>query len=342
MTTKIIQSQEPKFRCDTCDFNSNNKHNFDIHLNTIKHKNAINDNIDNINKHECKCGKVYTNRQNLSRHRKSCNGEKTPLSNQPESPAASTHVIFDTSLVIGLIQQNQEFKALLFEQSKQVMEHVIELQANQSKQVIELQTKQSEMFMDFKKENSELINKLIEREPNNTVNNTTNNNQKFNLNLFLNETCKDAMNMEEFLAGLHFTFEDLMKFGDNGFVNGMSEFLIKELSRLDITKRPIHCTDIRRDVIHLKDNDVWIRDTGQVQLTAAIKRAEYKSVVALNKWRNETPDANINNSPNNLLRDKIYMQTLLGDDDTRAKIIRRLNQAMYLDRSRSSFTEGVC
>ena len=339
MTTEIIHSKEPKYRCETCDFNSNNKHNFDIHLNTTKHKNAINDNIATNKKYECNCGKVYTNRQNLSRHRKSCSGVNPLLSNPPESPApsaASPLVVFDTSLVIGIIQQNQEFKTLLFEQSKQVMEQVMELQATQTKQVmdqvVELQTKQSEMIMEFKKENSELINKLIEREPCSTVNNT-NNNQKFNLNFFLNETCKDAMNMEEFLAGLQFTFEDLMKFGDYGFVDGMSQFLIKELAKLDVTKRPIHCTDVRRDVIHLKDNNVWKKDTGQVQLAAAIKRAEFKSVVALRKWCDENPDSYINNSPNNLLRDKIYMQTLLGDDDTRNKVIKLLNKAMYIDRS---------
>jgi len=327
-----------KFHCDTCDFNSNNKHNFDIHLTTAKHKMATsNKNRKNgsKNKYDCDCGKKYNSRQSLYRHKKSCNSKHpvstdnvSPLSEQPDVVIRPTLPVIDTAVILDVIRENQEFKTMLYEQSK----HAMEMQEKQSKQLAEMQEKQSEILLEFKKENSELINKLIEREPCSTVNNT-NNNQKFNLNFFLNETCKDAMNMEEFLAGLQFTFEDLMKFGDYGFVDGMSQFLIKELAKLDVTKRPIHCTDVRRDVIHLKDNNVWKKDTGQVQLAAAIKRAEFKSVVALRKWCDENPDSYINNSPNNLLRDKIYMQTLLGDDDTRNKVIKLLNKAMYLDRS---------
>ena len=325
---------ESKFHCETCHFNSNNKHNFDVHLNTKKHKNTIDVNTGNKNKYECKCGKVYSSRQSLSRHRKSCSGKRQLLSNPSESSAV--HATADASLVIGIIQQNQEFKTLLFEQSKQVMEQVRELQAVHSKHLmerfVELKTKHSEMITEFKKETSELTNKLIEKEPCSTVNNT-NNNQKFNLNFFLNETCKDALNMEDFLAGLQFTFEDLMKFGDYGFVDGMSQFLIKELAKLDVTKRPIHCTDVRRSVIHLKDTNVWKKKTGHVMLTAAIKMVENKSIEALRKWCDENSDTYANSSQNNSLHDKIYMQTLLGDDDTRNKVIKLLNKAMYLDRS---------
>jgi hypothetical protein len=339
-----------EYFCDICDYKTAVKSNFTKHCLTAKHvklsdlTNAYKNVSESATQeYNCKtCNKVYKSRMGLWQHAKRCTTptvEQPPLAHQPDVVIRPSLPVIDTAVILDVIRENQEFKTMLYEQSKNAMEmqekqskQLAEIQEKQSKQLAEMQEKQSEILLEFKKENSELINKLIEREPCSTVNNT-NNNQKFNLNFFLNETCKDAMNMEEFLAGLQFTFEDLMKFGDYGFVDGMSQFLIKELAKLDVTKRPIHCTDVRRDVIHLKDNNVWKKDTGQVQLAAAIKRAEFKSVVALRKWCDENPDSYINNSPNNLLRDKIYMQTLLGDDDTRNKVIKLLNKAMYLDRS---------
>jgi hypothetical protein len=316
-----------EYFCDICDYKTAVKSNFTKHCLTAKHvKLSELTNADNnvsesaTQEYNCKtCNKAYKSRMGLWQHAKRCTQPMVQPPPLPQQQAVVIHPfaqVIDVSMLMNVFREHNELKNLLYEQSKHATE---------------MQEKQSEILMEFKKESNELFNKLIEREPTVNNNNTTNNNQKFNLNVFLNETCKDAMNMEDFLANLQFTFEDLVKFGDHGFVDGMAQFLIKELSKLDVTKRPIHCTDIRRDVIHLKDNNVWKKDTGQ-QLAAAIKRVEFKSVVALNKWRVETPDANINNSPNNLLRDKIYMQTLLGDDDTRSKVIKLLNKAFYLNR----------
>jgi len=326
-------SLKTEYSCDECHFKTGNKTKYDRHCLTAKHLDLLNSDTKKDSKDELvcsNCDKVYKSRMGLWQHAKKCTPPTVQPPPLPEQQAVVIHPfaqVIDVSMLMNVFRENSEIKTILCEQSK----HAMEIQEKQSMQIAELQEKQSAILMEFKKESNELFNKLIEREPTVNNNNTTNNNQKFNLNVFLNETCKDAMNMEDFLANLQFTFEDLVKFGDHGFVDGMAQFLIKELSKLDVTKRPIHCTDIRRDVIHLKDNNVWKKDTGQ-QLAAAIKRVEFKSVVALNKWRVETPDANINNSPNNLLRDKIYMQTLLGDDDTRSKVIKLLNKAFYLNR----------
>ena len=149
----------------------------------------------------------------------------------------------------------------------------------------------------------------MEREPGtingNIVNNTTNNNQKFNLNIFLNETCKDAMNIQEFMENLRITFQDLLTIGNEGFVNGLSDIFIKQLQDMDVSKRPIHCTDSKRETIYFKEEDVWNKDDkDKTKLKGIIEKVEYKNVVALRQWCNENPDANVNNTPNNLLRDK--------------------------------------
>ena len=120
------------------------------------------------------------------------------------------------------------------------------------------------LLLEQNKQNNILINKLVEKDNsvtnNTTTNNTTNNNQKFNLNFFLNETCKDAMDIQDFIENIKITFQDLMTIGDAGFVNGVSDIFVKQLRGLEVNKRPIHCTDSKRDTLFLKNKDCWKKD----------------------------------------------------------------------------------
>jgi hypothetical protein len=221
-------------------------------------------------------------------------------------------------MIIDIIKENQEIKNILMEQNKQVIE--------QNKMVLELQ-----------KDNNTLINKLAEREPNinsNNINsnNTVNNNQKFNLNFFLNETCKDAMSIQEFIENIRITFEDLLTIGNDGFVSGVSDIFIRQLRDLEMTKRPIHCTDAKRETIYLKEDGCNKDDKDKTRLKQMIEKIEYKNVAALRDWCNESPDAKVNNTSNNLLKDKIFYQTLQGDDKTRDKIIKNISKEVVVDK----------
>ena len=225
-----------------------------------------------------------------------------------------TNNILDTNIVLELIKQNKELQNLLVQQSN---EH-------------------KTMLVQQSKENSELVNKLIEREPGgNTINsnNTINNNQKFNLNLFLNETCKDAMSIQEFIENIRITFDDLLTIGNSGFVNGVSDIFIKQLRDLEVNKRPIHCTDSKRETIYFKEEDVWNKDDKEkTRLKQMIEKVEYRNVAALRDWCIDNPDAKVNNTPNNLLKDKIYYQTLQGDERTRDKIIKNISKEVTVDK----------
>ena len=149
----------------------------------------------------------------------------------------------------------------------------------------------------------------------------------------VNETCKDAMTIQEFLDGIRITFEDLLLIGNAGFVNGVSDILIKQLRDMDVSKRPIHCTDSKRDTIYLKENAAWNKDDkDKTKLKQILEKIEYRNVVALRDWCNENPDARVNNTPNNLLKDKIYLQTLQGDDKTRDKIIKNISKEVMVDK----------
>jgi hypothetical protein len=304
MVTEKQPKKATEYICKKCNFTTSKKSNFDTHLLTAKHINVTN--VTECNKkssydHKCKgCEKTYKSRMGLWRHIKACSGNST-VSIESEIGSLSNNAIVD------ILKENQEFKALLVEQQK---------------------------------ENKELMNKMIEITQNQLsvqttiINNpVTNNNQKFNLNFFLNETCKDAMNIQDFIDNIRITFEDLNMIGDAGFVNGVSEILVKQLRDIEVEKRPIHCTDSKRETIYLKANNTWEKDDKEnTNLKKVIEKLEYKNVAALHNWCAENPDSKINNTPNNLLRDKIFMQTLQGDERTRDKIIKNISKEVTIDK----------
>jgi len=316
LVTKKVPNEHKKFHCECCDYLTCRESQYIRHCSTAKHKmvTTVTDCHHIVPEssaaHKCEnCNKTYKSRNGLWQHSKKCDAKTI------QQPVVE-NLVMDTTMIMNIFKENQEFKALLFEQSRQVME---------------LQVKQSE-----------LIHKLVDREPGNSTintncNNTTNNNnQKFNLNFFLNETCKDAMNIQEFMENLRITFQDLLKIGNEGFINGVSDIFIKELRDLDVTKRPIHCTDSKRDTIYLKENGEWNKDDKEkTKLKQVIEKVEYKNVAVLQQWCNDTPDSKINNSDNNLLRDKIYLQTLQGDDKTREKIIKNISKEVMVDKEHS-------
>jgi hypothetical protein len=306
MDDEIVSKSIDNFVCNNCKYITQHKSNFVKHCSTAKHiQRTKDDKI--VSDYICSCGKIFKYRQGLHKHKNKCSPDQNKniiVENPP----------IDTSLIIKLIQQNENLQNLLVQQATEYAQ------------------KQSEQVQ----KQSELMNKLIEREPMNNItnnNNTTNNVQKFNLNFFLNETCKDAMTIQEFLDSIRITFEDLLLIGNTGFVNGVSDILIKQLRDLDVSKRPIHCTDSKRDTIYLKENAAWNKDDkDKTKLKQILEKIEYRNVVALRDWCNENPDARVNNTPNNLLKDKIYFQTLQGDDKTRDKIIKNISKEVMVDK----------
>jgi predicted HAD superfamily phosphohydrolase YqeG len=313
MDNIISQKLASEYRCEKCNYCTLRKNDYKNHLLTAKHKKITDDYENNANlvknTYKCDCGKEYKNRHNLSRHKKICITEKIV-----EAEPIPLHNGANMNIIFELIKENQEFKNMLIEQNKQTLE--------------------------LHKENNLLFNKLAEKETsittinNNNNNNTTNNNnQQFNLNFFLNETCKDAMNIQEFIDNIKITFEELLTIGDAGFVNGISDIFVKRLRDLEVNKRPIHCTDSKRETFYLKETDKWNKDDkDNSKLKNAIEKIEYKNVAALQKWCNENPDSKINNSDNNLLRDKIYLQTLQGDGRTREKIVKNISKEVIIDK----------
>ena len=126
---------------------------------------------------------------------------------------------------------------------------------------------------------------------NNNNNTTNNNNQKFNLNFFLNNTCKDAMNMSDFIENMDINFEDIENIGKNGYVTGMTDMILSRIKNLDVIKRPMHCTDLKRETMYIKDNNEWEKDTPDNKklhkMMSIISKRNYSTIP---QWRDEHPE----------------------------------------------------
>lgn len=180
-------------------------------------------------------------------------------------------------------------------------------------------------------------NRDITNITNNTYNTTTHNNQKFNLNFFLNTTCKDALNMTEFIENIEIDFKDIENIGRKGYVEGMTNMILARIRDLDITKRPLHCTDLKRETMYIKDNNQWEKDTPtNSKLHNMISIVAKQNYQTLPLWRQKHPDCFDGNHPQySFCLD--MMRNILGDvgeEQIRLdnKIIKNLSRHILVDK----------
>jgi hypothetical protein len=175
--------------------------------------------------------------------------------------------VVDNNLIFEVIGQNKEFQEKIIADNQDFKEQIIKQQS----QLIELASKPG------------TVNN------NNTTNTTTN--TRVNINVFLNDTCKNAINVSDFYKSINITVEDLENTGKHGYVAGITTILTRELSELDITKRPIHCSDVKRKTIYIKDNDVWEKDNEKnTKMKKVIDKVSNKSLDKINDWAQEHPN----------------------------------------------------
>jgi len=149
----------------------------------------------------------------------------------------------------------------------------------------------SELIVEIIKQNGQLQNQIIElcKKVGNNNNINSNNKTKFNLNFFLNETCKDAMNITDFVSSIKLQLTDLENVGKNGYVNGISNIIVKNLNALEINKRPVHCSDLKREIMYVKDENKWEKEKEKEKLSKAINKVSYKNVLQISTWQKEHP-----------------------------------------------------
>lgn len=167
----------------------------------------------------------------------------------------------------------------------------------------------------------------------NMTNMTNMNNKTFNINMFLNEQCKDAMNMTEFVNTIELDTDDMKDVGKHGFVKGISKIFIENLEKTDVTKRPIHCSDIKREILYIKDDDKWERDNIKSQkIVNAVRVVEKKNVDLINKWAKEHPECENSDTRANSMYMTLSRHGFDGDDDNVTKVIKNIAHNVLIDK----------
>ena len=302
-----IPNNFPKYICEICDIKTSNKKDYNNHLLTRKHlNNSIPQHLATNNKknfqysqsHVCMlCDKIYDSRSGLWRHQKKC---KEPVTNN-----------ISTNLTNGenTILNEMDMKSLILE--------LVKSNRELQKQMIEV----------CKNGNGGGIN--------NSYNHS--NNKTFNMQVFLNEKCKDAMNIMDFVNSMTLNFSDLEELGELGYVEGISRQMVRKLSEMDMYKRPIHCSDLKRETMYVRDNNVWEKETdGYDNLRKAIKYITKKNGDLMIPWRNAHPQCMNLQHP---LNDKylgIMNQAMGGKGEfaeSESKIIRKISKCVTINKN---------
>jgi hypothetical protein len=260
----------PSYVCNICDYITSNKKDFNKHINTIKH---INNKKSPEHNMVCECGKTYTNRSSLFNHRKVCPMKCKDMNANVDAK--------EENLVLHVQEGEKGEKGESIQITKDIFLKLI----NDNQEMIKIIKEQQQQI-------NLIIPKISNVGPTTTNNNTTmnNTNNNFNLNFFLNEKCKDALNMSEFIESLKITLEDLQYSRSNGLVQGISNVMIRGLKELDIYKRPIHCTDVKRDTMYIKDKEKWEKDEKHEKMKNTIIKIANKERNAISAWVDINPD----------------------------------------------------
>ena len=303
MITENNAKNAIKIYCEKCVFICFKKSNYEKHCLTRKHQNNYNE----LHKKEqkmpkkyyCNCGKEYNYRQGLYTHRKICNNKS-----------------------IDPIPINEKYDNSENCNNENTILNEIDIKS---------------LILELVKSNTELQQQMLEVCKNsNTTINSHNNNKTFNIQVFLNEKCKDAMNIMDFVDSMNLQLSDLEELGELGYVEGISRQMIRKLSELDVYKRPIHCSDLKRETVYIRDNGVWEKETITYdKLRKAIKYVTIKNGYLLEPWRKANPQCMNNQHPLNDVYLQIMNQAMGGKGefvDSENKIIKKISKVITIDK----------
>lgn len=290
------------FFCDACDFKCSKQSNYNKHLLTRKHQILTNPNKkmpDDNTEYKCICGKKYKHESSLCAHKKICDFHEKKTENKNEGELKD--------VIMVMMNENKELRNMLLDQQEQIK--------NQQEQLISQQS-----------EHNNQITEIIPKIGNNT-------NNTFNVNMYLNTQCKDAMNITDFTKTIEISMNDFMKVGTDGYVNGISQIIVNAIKDMDVTKRPLHCSDAKREVLYVKDNNVWEKDSNKEKLGKAISNVGRKALQHFPEWMESNPHCNSsdtmdNNEYHSLIQNTVAQNT----DENKKKIAKNIIKEVIIDK----------
>jgi hypothetical protein len=310
-----------KHECEYCDYRTNKIHEWTRHINTKKHTKlaTINGTSESYISYSCPCGKTMRSKSGFYKHKNICSLTNSQIVIDIEDINTSSNVapvnlnqIITKDFIISIIQQNHELKSMLMEERE------------------------------LRKEDSEELKAMIEelaKQPT-IVNNSTNttNNTQFNLNIFLNEKCKDAITLTQFVDSLEVGPHNVEYTGVHGYVAGISKIFMDGLRQLDVYKRPIHCTDLKREILYIKEDDVWEKDNPEKsKFKKALNAVVRKNMQQMSVWMNQNPRCEILDTTEYHLHLDIMRQCIGGDisqeESNNRKILRNIAKEVVINRT---------
>jgi hypothetical protein len=313
MLTESCRKVAKKNCCKECNYTTSRKSSYDKHLLTSKH--IMLTNVNNEVAKSCEvlindynftceyCNKQYNSRVGLWKHKKKCNKMDILTISETNEPNNDDDIT-DKELIIMLLKENKALQTMIIDQNSAVLE---------------------------------LCKNGTHNTSNNNNNNTNSHNKTFNLQFFLNETCKNAMNISDFVQSIQVQLSDLEKLGEIGYIDGISNIIVKNLHDLDITERPIHCTDKKREVLYIKDENKWEKeDEENNKLRKAIKHVAYKNTKMLSAFREKYPDCGKSESKYSDKYNKLVIEAMGGkgdnDKEKENKIIKNIAREVLVDK----------
>ena len=310
MVTMFTPKNPRIFNCTYCDYNSSNKKDYKRHLMTNKHKMITNDNkIDNINPkkplrvYTCKCGNKYKYASGLSRHINQCKYIDNSL-DVTTNPTSPNIVDIDKELFVKMLLENQDIMKGVIMKNQDVMEKMME---------------------------------VLPHMGGNTISNMTNShnitNNQFNIQMFLNDHCKNAMNLTDFIHSLPITSETYDDTIENGLTKTITNMMVNGLNELDILDRPIHCTDASRKTLYVKDADNWEKDNELLHIIKGIRELSLKQRTMINKWKEANDGWKTDDKLQSRMTSLVFnsMTQIENDEKETSKIIKSISKNVYLD-----------
>lgn len=308
------------YSCEKCNYSCNKTSNWNKHISTKKHNSENSEATFTCNLCKYNCNSSC----DMDRHKQS-NKHKTQETESELINKGKDNNNSELMVIIKqLLTQNNDLKNFIVEQAQEhkkettcILNRVID-QANENK-----------------KDTLDIVNKVIENVKPTTITTTTNSHNKaFNINVFLNETCKNAINFSDFIKNLEVSREDLENNAQLGFVDGVSKILIDSLKQLDKTERPIHCTDVKRETMYIKDEDKWNKEEDSSKLNKAIQEVTRKSMRTLLDWKEENPDYKDRDSEFSSRCIVIQQQSMAGYDREiyYPKVIKAVAKEVIVDK----------
>ena len=357
------KKNEQRYECKICDFVCCYKSNYDIHLSTRKHITTVK--IEELSKetthtvissqvdtstpttetiNTCKyCNKRYAHLSGLSRHKKMC---ITP--NQVNNEDSVTTLV-DTTPINEIIRKNpnnnleknndnnDNTNQDIIAENQEMKTMMMTMMTNHSSQIHTLVTSNTQLQAQMLEILKAAANPTVSGIASNVSghhNTTNNNNPTFNMNLFLNEKCKDAMNMKDFLNSIQLNMTDVENVGRLGYVEGMSNIFIDNLQKTELCKRPVHCSDVKRETIYVKENNQWERDgPDHAKMTNAVLAVEHKNVVLVNEWAKANPRCLNSNTRENEKYFKLSKAVTDGEKEGNIdKVIRKVAKRVTIEK----------